>query len=100
MTRKPDGPDNFLLHPMYVSSSDNLHNSNKHINITPKKYVLANLKYSNEHKRLKRPNNRQICADTIRDPFKRSNSFNSLTMTNRKGSLRPKSLCSDAYFDT
>ncbi|KAJ8984510.1 hypothetical protein NQ317_010981 [Molorchus minor] len=38
---KPDGPDNFLLHPMYVSSSDNLHSSNRHINLT-KKHVLPN----------------------------------------------------------
>ncbi|KAJ8949159.1 hypothetical protein NQ318_012907 [Aromia moschata] len=58
---KPDGPDNFLLHPMYVSSSDNLHSSNRHINLTSKKYVFPNVANFNDQKYHKRPYNKQVC---------------------------------------
>lgn len=85
---------------MYVSSTDNLNFSNKRVNVTPKSYFLYDVKATNSQKWHNRHNNSKVCVDTIRDPMRRSNSFNTLTKAQRsKGSIRPKSLYSDAYFD-
>lgn len=83
---------------MYVSSNDNLHNINKRVNITPKNYFY-DPKATNSQKYI-RHNNQKVYADAIRDPMRRSNSFNTLTKAHRqKGSIRPKSLHTDAYYD-
>ncbi|CAH1985402.1 unnamed protein product [Acanthoscelides obtectus] len=85
---KPDGPDNILLHPMYVNPNDNLQSSNRFINLAPNKYVLSdgvNSKLTH------------LRVDAIRYP-QRSNSFNSINKIASKGSIRPKSVCTDDYY--
>lgn len=89
---KPDGPHNILLQPMYVSSSDNLYSSNKFQHLPSNKFVVANKK---RNKRI----NGYFHVDNIRNPNARSISLNAIVATDKKGSNRPQSLCSEAYFD-
>lgn len=87
---KADRPDNFLLHPMYVSYSANLHGSNKYLHPKTKRADNYN-PYSYELTRSKKSNNR-VNADAVRFPARRSNSFSALASTTKSKKARPKSL--------
>ncbi|KAG5877576.1 hypothetical protein JTB14_003728 [Gonioctena quinquepunctata] len=82
---KPNAPISVALHPTYVTRSDNLHSSNKFIN-TSNTYLFPTF---DKH--------RQVHADAIRDPKRRSNSFNTVYVPGKKGAIRPTSLYSDLY---
>lgn len=98
---KADGPDTFLLHPMYVSYSGNLHGSNRHLPSKTKRSELANINrpFNKDFLRPKKITPR-VYADAVRVPVRRSNSFDALATNTKTKSLRPKSLCSNThYFD-
>lgn len=84
---KPNAPDSILLHPTYVTR-DNMYSSNKFLHHS-NTYLFPNQDI--HHK------SRQMRVDAIRDTKRRSNSFNNIVVTGRKGPKRPISLCSDPY---
>ncbi|ENN81140.1 hypothetical protein YQE_02507, partial [Dendroctonus ponderosae] len=91
---KADRPDNFLLHPMYVSYSGTLHGSNKYLHPKTKRADNYN-PYNYELTRSKKINNR-VNADAVRFPARRSNSFSALVSTTKSKKARPQSLCANA----
>lgn len=84
---KPDGPNNILLHPMYVSTSDNLNSSNKFTNSSSHSHLNFNKK--------RNKSNRRYQYDAVRY----SNSFSSVdTVGTKKESNRPHSVGPDTYY--
>lgn len=94
---KADGPDNYLLHPMYVNNSGNLHGSNRLLHLKSKRSEFTDLHGSNHDFMRPKKVKPRVYADAVRIPVRRSNSFDALSSPKFR-KIRPKSLCSSAYY--